>query len=323
MSKKIKRFIKIISIISIIVIVPNIPNFYKSIMVSEKEPKDAENYVYIEDLTSDNNFDVRVFTSIYPETAFRLNDSIICISTRNGDKHSEDNISSSWYKVNDHGHILDSLSIRNEYFETQGNYLVNREKEYYLSWLIDGDTLQKSFLLINEGKLIDKADFEKETDSSDFTGYEYQIDSLTNQRFVKTFYFKNGKWNKINTQENFYVTTSSFSNQDEFLGFKDIDVAGKLDFFHKRDWYGHKFPDFNIYFNGKPSEHWRGTGFYSVSANSTKILIKRWGLKLYDDHIIGTPNDLTLYENSTKNYLLISEFEDSSRHTKQVLIRYK
>lgn len=320
MLKNKNSFSIIILGICIALIIPNLSNFYKKgYVLFNKKPRELKNYAYLNDFKSNTNFKVSRYTSMYPEKAFRISDSIICFSTRNED--SKNIKKSSWYKVNDAGKIIDSLSIKDEYLELQGSYLISVEKEYYLTWLLDGDIMQKPFNLINEGNLVDEIIFKNETKNAVYSIYFYKTDSILEKDFVVTFYFKEGTWCKIYTETRFIVNSKDI--ETSLMNFKTIDEVANLDYFYKQEWNGHWFPDFKIYLNGKPTKHWRGIGYYTIPVNNKSILLKRWGLNLSTDKNISTPDDMLFYENDLKTYLLISEVSDTSKNSEFVLMQYE
>lgn len=284
----------------------------------ERLPDKYKSYENLQALSTDSDFNVRIFSSIYPKHAFKINDSLICIAAYSGDHRENKILTSSFYKVDNRGYIADSLIITNDVIDIHDNYMIEKEKEYYLSWLIDEDTTQQRFVLIEDGKLVDEAVFEKHTKDVDYSDYLYVTDTVTNQRFVKTFYYKDNNWNKIYSEERFLI--DSKYPVSKALEFKSIDEVATLEFYQRQEWNGHHFPDFGLYINGKPSEHWKGTGYYKIKANNKEILFKRWGLRQYlDNDDLSSYYDLRFYENPSKNYLLILD-DGGYQH---FLVQYK
>lgn len=87
-----------------------------------------ERYQFLDQLVSNSKFDIKAFTSIYPEYPFRINDSLICIPNHSGEIHSNEVETSAYYKVNAFGEVVDSLTLINDRIIAQGNYLINIKK---------------------------------------------------------------------------------------------------------------------------------------------------------------------------------------------------
>ncbi len=320
MSKK-GKFILIIAFITLFFIGPNIPNLYKQFIVQfETLPEEFKTYKYLEGVQSDSSFNKRVFNSIYSEYAFEINDSLICLTTHHTDKKDSTITHTTWFKINNSGNIIDSLCISDEYIQDHDNYLVNIEKSYYSTWLLDGDSSMRPIQLIENAKIIDKETFKTYTNMADFSDYLYVIDSASQKRVVKTIYYKQGIWNEIYTTENYYVDINCCI--DNNLKFEDISDIAILQHFNKRDWYGHSFPDFGFYINGKTPEHWKGTGFYYIKANGSKIQFKRSNLRLYKNGYINNSINFIGYQNPKKEFILITR-NDIYSGSKQFLFQFK
>lgn len=318
--KKIRRMLFIvIGFILVVFILPNISNYYHSIsLLFEKKYKEEKKYTFLHQLSSNSNFNIRAFSTTANNTnIFKINDSLIVASISDEHQFERDSdFTDSWYKINNKGQVIDSLTIKNESIYKFGNYLVNSDKSYYLTWLIDGNTKPMSFSPIENGKIIEEKDFVNYTNDSDFSlgnwsGYD------KNKKY-KTIYFKDGKWNEIYTKE--YQKISEKRVQNKRLPFTNIDKISTLDYFYKEKWRGENFPNFNLYINGRTPDHWQGTGYFTIQVNNQKIHFKRGGLKLFKDNRISDSRTLAFYENAKKTYTIISDINYGGY---LYLIRYK
>lgn len=319
--KKTKRILFIVlGFIFIVFILPNISNYYKNIsLLFEKKYEKEENYKFLHQYSSNSNFDFRAFNTTSSNTrVFKINDSLNVISISNRHQFNRDlDFTYSWYKINNNGLIIDSLFLKNEDVYRFGNYLVNREKSYYLTWFIDGSTKPMSFTLIEDGKIINKKDFVKYTNNIDFSYSDWQ--GYDENKRYKTVYFKNDKWYEIYTKES-QETSPKREYGQQSLTFNPIDKISTLDYFYKQEWRGETFPNLNLHLNGKRPDHWKGTGYYTALVNNKKLHFKRGGLQLTEDNHIRDTYTLSIYENTKKTYSIISDINYGGY---LYLIRYK
>jgi hypothetical protein len=303
----VKKIIKIVVVVVVvliaIVILPDISDYYKILMTKFNYiPEKFKNYPIFDSLSSNSKYTIKKFTSIYPEYPFRVNDSIICISVSTLDKSI---INKTYYKINNKtGNIIDSLVTKDEKMNTKFNYLINSEKGFYTSWLIDGDTMKKRMKVVGNGEVFNNNEFKKYTHLAYFSDYTYLEDSITKKKYVKNVYLKNNSWNIILTRDKYHEE----NYLDSSLNFKTIEEFGILDYFFIEKWYGKYVYDFDISVNGAFNEHWEGTAYYTTNTFE-KIKFKREETTMYLDKKIG--NDLFtstygIYENPLKNFILFT-----------------
>lgn len=288
-------------------------------------PESYKNYPFLDNLTSNSKYKVIAFKSTHQEFTDKINDSVICISVRKNDEKNSDIIKKYWYKINQLGIVTDSLNIidkvSNEEIYQKRRYLINKKKDYYLTWMLDGDTLKKPFTLIEKGKYLEKDAYLHYTKESKFSTYGYTYDSITSERIRKTFYFKNDRWNIIYSKKRYKINEPCCEYTT--VDFKDVDEIAILDFFEKTEQYKQPYiKGFGI--NGHTPEHWKGIGYYNIPINNNrKIEFKIPNLKLYESNHIDFDSELKIYNNPQNNYTLIINNSLRNKGSLQYLIQYK
>ncbi|MGO3183366.1 MAG: hypothetical protein ACTIJ9_11095 [Aequorivita sp.] len=297
----------------------NLTFIYRTIELRfEKLPEEYSNYVHLGKLDSmflNSNFKAIKLESIYREEAVRINDSIIILKTHE-DGEGEHKTNVSWYKLNSNGELIDSLTFKGEYIVNVDSYLVNIENSYYVTWLRDGDTLKKPFDLMEDGKLMDEAQSKEFLKGAAYSNYDYYYENKNDydreKRFKKMIVYKNNEWFQFNTSDDLYLSVNEyFANKD--LDFED---RGKLVHFQKEAWYGDRFPDFNLYINGKDPNHWKGTAYLNLDLENELFKIQHYS-KLYKDGD-ALPIPLDIYENPNKSFYIL-RIESGEAHTFYVL----
>lgn len=223
-----KRKWRVLLFVSLLILfLGNWTSIYINItLLFEHLPEEFSNYSHISDLDDaflKANFKTIKFESIYEEEAVIVNDSIIILKT-----HQEDSLTSkinvSWYKINPSGVLIDSLIFKNEYIENVDSYLVNKEKDYYISWIKNGDTLKKFFVLLEEGKLLDKAQSEEYLKDAAYSNYDYFYENKNNredeERFMKVIFYKNNEWFQFYAKDDLHITVDRYYSNTG-LEFKD------------------------------------------------------------------------------------------------------
>lgn len=109
------------------------------------------------------------------------------------------------YKLNGNGDIIDQYTFKRTHENFTeilfDDYIVNLKKDYYKTWIIDGDTTAKPFISINKDlkwtddqqikafeEMYDKAEYYK------IAGYNYSSKNPSEQQIT---YFTDGKWYKL------------------------------------------------------------------------------------------------------------------------------
>lgn len=284
-------------------------------------PKEYENVKNLDELNTNPKYTITSFSSVYSKYPRVVNDSTFYISTTH--KQEQTYVTNKkFYKISRNtGNITDSLVISNDNTYEHHHYLVNIKKDYYTTWLIDGDTSKKSFNLIGNGKIHSKKEFKEYTDQALHSDRFYIEDSISKKRYVKTIYLKENCWNEIYTADNFYHHVDEYCCINYKLPTKPIEKMTTLNYFNKTAWSVDIFPDFNLSVaggNGTRPDHWRGTAYYTLNTYND-ISFKREGAIMYeDDNDIGDNRGLIyeFYENPFKKFLLISQMTgtDGSKH---------
>lgn len=109
------------------------------------------------------------------------------------------------YKLNENGEIIDQYNFKRTYENHTevlfDDYIVNLKKEYYKSWIIDGDTTAKPFIPINKDLKWDEEQqiksFDEMYDKAEcykIEGHNYSSKNPSEQQIT---YFTDGKWYKL------------------------------------------------------------------------------------------------------------------------------
>ena len=109
------------------------------------------------------------------------------------------------YKLNENGDLIDQYTFKRtheNYTEILfDDYIVNQKKEYYKTWVIDGDTTAKPFISINKDLKWDEEQqikkFDEMYDKAEYykiEGYNHSSENSVEQQII---YFTDGKWYKL------------------------------------------------------------------------------------------------------------------------------
>jgi len=308
-------WILILSLFFIIQLLGNGVSIYRNIeLLFQYLPEEYNNYsnLYsLDDAFSNSTLETAKFKSIYNEQAVWVNDSIIAITVHTQDSLT-DKTSVSWYKINLKGELMDSITFRNEYVDNIDSYLINQDKNYYSTWLMDGDVTQKTFRLVEEGKLLEKEEADIYLEAAVYSNsvyfYENENDFENEKRFKKTVGYKNNEWFQLYTKDDLYLKTNAYYSNN-YLEFKD---KGELVHFYKKDWYGDHFPDFSLYINGKDPNHWNGTSFLNLKIKDETLKIQHYSKKYVNDTARKMPLDV--YEGVNENFYIL-KMEIDNGHT--------
>ncbi len=310
-----KRWMVIILVLSLIYLIGNSVSIYRNIeLLFQHLPEEYINYsnLYsLDDAFSNSTLETDKFKSIYNEQVVWVNDSLIAITVHTKDSLT-DKTNVSWYKINLKGELMDSITFRNEYVDNIDSYLINQDKNYYSTWLMDGDVTQKPFRLIEGGKLLEKEEADVYLKDAVYSNsdyfYENRNDFENEKRFKKHVVYKHNEWFQFYTKDDLQLTVNRYySNSD--LEFKDI---GELVYFYKKDWYGDHFPDFTLYINGKDPDHWTGTSFLNLKIKDEILKIQHYSKKYVDDSARKMPLDV--YEGLNQNFYIL-KMEIDNGHT--------
>ena len=310
-----KRWMVIILVLFLIYLIGNSVSFYRNIELwFQQLPEEYSEYSNLGNLDSTlSSLKLKVikFESIYKEEVVWVNDSVIAITV-----HKEDSLKNktdvTGYKINPKGALIDSITFKSEYVDNIDSYLINMDKNYYTTWLKDGDTTKKAFRLIKEGELLEKEEANVYLKDAIYSNYDYFYENRNDfnkeKRFKKHVVYKHNEWFQFYTKDDLQLTVNRYySNSD--LEFKDI---GELVYFYKKDWYGDHFPDFTLYINGKDPNHWTGTSFLNLKIKDEILKIQHYSKKYVDDSARKMPLDV--YEGLNQNFYIL-KMEIDNGHT--------
>lgn len=302
--KAIKLILKVLGIILIILILMNVSFISHQANISfSKLPDTYKDYSYsgrLDSLLLNSNLRVKIFKSLYQEQIVTLNDSIRYIRV-----NQLDSTTVSWYKINSSGKIIDSLYFYNDqYIEDVDYYLINPQKEYYLTWLQDGDTTKKSIKIINNGKVIKKNDTLKNYFSDvAYTNLEYVDDTKSGKRIKKIIYYKDATFYKCYMTEDTYVFYKDFYHFDNILQYESF---GDVVFYERTEWRAPIWPDFSLYLNGKSPNYWNGYTYIDFKILGETFKIKDYR-KAYEDYDITEMYGIEVHQDPNSNYYFIRE----------------
>ena len=131
-----------ISVLFLLFILINASYFYNvGSLYFSKTPKEYDDYTLIgrfDSLLLNSSLKITTFKSLYQEQIVNLNDSTKYIHVS-----KLDSVTDSWYKIDETGTVIDSISLIGKALYNVDSYIINVEEAYYLSWLKDGDTTKK------------------------------------------------------------------------------------------------------------------------------------------------------------------------------------
>ncbi|WP_143569708.1 hypothetical protein [Tenacibaculum agarivorans] len=301
--KVIKRILKAIGIILTIFIVMNGSYIYRQMSILfSKLPDKYKDYSYtgrLDSLLLHSNLKVKIFKSLYQEQIVTLNDS-----TRYMRINQLDSTTVSWYKINSNGKIIDSLHFYNdEHVEDVDFYLISPKKEYYLTWLRDGDTIKKPVKILNNKIIKNNDTFKNYFSDVAYTNIEYVNDRNSEERIKKVIFYKDATFYKCYTTENAWVPYENFYHFDNTIKYNSF---GNVVFYERTDWRAATWPDFSLYLNGKRPDHWYGYTYIDFTILGETFKIKDYR-KAYEDYDTTKMYGIDLYENPNKKYYLLRE----------------
>lgn len=319
--KKMNLLILLVAIL-LFFLIPNMSNIKEQINLKyEKTPEGFDEYQHITDLVNNTEYDVQVIEGSSIAFGEIQEDSIIWLVKRQGNpKDKTSNVDTEiFYKIDNKGIIIDSLTFTNEFINHVDNYLINMKSSYYSTWLKDGSIEKKQFISIKNKSLVFTNELKSYLKDAEYIAYDYETDPKTNKRFKKVVFYKNNVWSQIFTESEEYTGSMTFSSTNN-LYFSNLDDIFSFTCYKKKIWNGHSFPDFGLYLNGKDGEHWRGTSCYDLKIKNKNIKLKEVYAKLYKGS--NTPQcRLSVYKNPDDNYILIKEGDSSIGDESLYLIR--
>ncbi len=299
----------------VVFVLPNSSHIYKNISISfTRLPKEYNDYSFVVKLDSlflNSNLKLKVFKSIYQENLTKLNDSINYLRI-----NKLDSTTVTWYKINNFGKIVDSISSYNEYMHNVDSYLVNTQKNYFLSWLRDGDTLKKPVTLLNKGEILREDEANEYFKDIQFGTHEYIYQSNSDEPIVKVIFYKNNMFYQCFTTEKTRVPYKDFPNYKDYAKLTNF---GKFLYYHKTDWNGHWFPNIGLYLNGRRPEHWDGYAYLDLNIMNETFKVKDYCSLNEGDIISNAHQGFSMYENPNKKYYFLLNESNHSVNTYYLL----
>lgn len=299
--KIIKRIFKVIGLIILFFVLVNASDLFYSLndyfYKSPKEYKDYINANRLDSLLINSSLNVKIFNSKYQEDLIRLNDSMSYFRVN---KLSDGVETIMWYKINYKGHVIDSLSMlyKSEYAKDIDSYLVNIEKEYYLTWLYDGDTIKKPIKTLNDGKVIrDKDTIKKIFNNVKFTNINYSsaLDSANSAEEI--IFYKDSVFYKCFTTKKARVPLKSFYHFEDLIESSNI---GKVIFYDR-------IPELNYILKNEKPDYWGGYAYIDVNILGETFKIKEYRSVDSKNDDISKMNGIDLCQSFDKKYFLLKQ----------------
>lgn len=274
-------------------------------IIFSKVPKEYESYKSVNKIDSlllNSNFNVKIFESLYDESIVNsqenvasLNDSINYIKVNQLDR-----LTFSWYKINELGEIIDSLSFYDEDIYNVNSYLVNVKKDYYVTWLKDGDTIKKPIQVLGNGEIIKEEIANTYFENVQFLNTEYIYKPDSDERTVKTVFYKG---------DTFYTCFTRKSSNYHFKSFKDHNIIeysslGEVVYYEKIKWNASLFPNINISSNGSRPDYWDGCAYIDLKMFEETFKIKRY-CTANSNYDISEKFRYGVYGSSNKKYYIL------------------
>ncbi len=297
--KIVNSVLKVIGIVIIILILLNSSYLYhQSTILFSKVPKGYKNYSKIGQLDSvflNSNLNIKIFKSLYEEKIVNLNDSINYIRV-----NKLDNLTVSWYKIDTKGNVIDSLSFYDESIYDVNSYLLNIKKNYYLTWLQNGDTIKKPIKVINNGEIIKKEIATTYFDSIQFAKSEYVYESDSKEPMVKVIFYKDDNFYTCFTKKEARMPYQNFYH-DNIINYT---LFGEVLYYEKTDWRAPMHPNFNLYLNGRRPNHWEGYAYVNLKMFGETFKIKKY-TKADADYNTSEMSGFYVYESPNKKYYVL------------------
>ncbi|MCL5246244.1 hypothetical protein M4I21_10525 [Cellulophaga sp. 20_2_10] len=270
----------------------------------EELPEKYKNYKTLDSITN-KDLSITTFKSFNEKFAFRVNDSIIGLKTNTELNNNKDSIVTSFYRIDQSGTVLDSISFLNTYVFQHNSYLVYAKEDYYLSFLINGDKTLKPIHLKNDNKTYSEAEAREIAENSDSATTSYVTDSTTNKNLLKVTFLKQDVWSYITVDDSFSVSENYGENNT--MQFKELDQKTNLDYFHKEEWQKNTMSG-GLYATGGRTQHWIGTSYFTVNAFENIKFKKGYTRWFTNNKTLLMPYEI--YESPNKKFILIREMMD-------------
>ncbi|MBL4746729.1 MAG: hypothetical protein JKY08_10220 [Flavobacteriaceae bacterium] len=302
MKRKIKLILKILIAIIAFFILKNISSIYKDISVNFiKLPSEFESYTSlnkIDSLLQSTNLNIRTFSSsrTYPKIAREINDSTLFFKV-----HKKHDLYPKgiffWYKIDKKGDVIDSLSINNEFTRNVDNNIVNIEKGYYLTWLLDGDITKKQFTPIEKGIVLKKEAIKKYLIDVEYSDGTLCNSPKTNQKIRKIIFYKDLKWFEMFTEDNYYPSSYYMYNNIPFY------YTASLKYYEKKVW--NEISSFGGMRSSNGPDYWQGVAYYNLKIKNELLKIKM-NCELVEGCEVEELR-LKVSENNNVNYLILTD----------------
>ncbi len=164
-------------------------------------------------------------------------------------------------------------------------YLINRDKNYYRTWPLDGDTTKIQFELYNADFSFDEskqADFiaKIEQSSTMFFSKECWTTDRPSKRFLKTIYKENGKWMALYSDTNIQRTIQSRGKvHNDLFRYYSTDEYKLVPYYNKNIQYQY-FQKISLKRSDSGSENWDGFLY-------TQVIVGRDTLKIKEATTLG------------------------------------
>ena len=314
-----------------VIILPDANLYYQRYKLKvDKLPEVYKSYSTLDSLNDELYEVLKVDGGKYNPVS-QLNDSTIMITnstseeTEDGSREERD----SWYKINLKGQITDSLKYayndrkQNHNYQTFYNYVVDVYGNTFNTWILNNDSSKKSIKNLNENKIFSVDEAKRIISAHEYLyHYRIQADSGENNTKIKLLIYKNGVFNYLYTDKNFYPST--YYSQD----FGEIKYEVNLpdnnsgimtrEYVKKDEWVGHTFWDSRTFSygsgNGSGRIGWYGTSYYDVKMPKKIVHFKDRVEIEYPDEGVRNGFEYNIYKPKNGEYLMLSDIQNSRNY---------
>jgi len=322
---KIKKIIIGVVILGCIVVLPDAGKYYRQLAVKFQRVPEVYRTCRTLDSLKDDDYDVLEIQAQYFEPILQINDSTLLIAgRRDKENNGKITIEDFWYKLDQNGYVVDSLTyiypntIPHNY-KTVDRYIIDTESDSYNTWIAKGDTTNYLINNLDQDRRFSKREIEKLLSTKEYVAKEYVTEEIqvspsdSEKGAYKLFLYGQGQWN--------YLLTDSYDDPQSRDSKLEITYAGELtdeddgldfirrEYIHKDNWIQYSFWDFGRYLrwgtgNHSHIDHWEGTSYFKIVMPHKTLYFKQPN-KIYEQLETRELNNYKVYRSNDKKYLLL------------------
>jgi len=318
---KIKKIIIGAVVLGCIIVLPDAGKYYKQLAVKFQRVPEVYRTCSTLDSFKDDDYDVLEIRAQY-EPILQINDSTLLIAgSRFMDQVERTPTEDFWYKLDQNGHVVDSLTyiypntIPHNY-KTVDRYIIDTESDTYNNWISNGDTTRYPINNLDGTRMFSTKVIKKLLSTKEYMAKQSHKLSSDPEKWVdKLFLYGHGQWN--------YLLTDSYDDPEARDSKLEITYVGQLayeddeldfiqrEYIHKDEWIQYSFWDFGRYLrwgtgNNSHIDHWEGTSYFKIVMPQKTLYFKQPN-KIYEELKTRELNHYKVYRSKDKKYLLLRE----------------